>query len=58
MVLLWMSVAKQAQSILNNLKENVKDEVYFLTADKHQSFLQDDAIILSVCSQAYPDYPE
>ena len=37
------------------LKENVKDEVDFLPADK-QSFLQTDTIILSVCGQACPNY--
>ena len=37
------------------LKENVKDEVDFLPADK-QNFLETDTIILSVCGQACPNY--
>ena len=31
------------------LKEKVKDEVYFLLADKKQRFLQIDTIIFGVC---------
>ena len=46
-VSLWMCIVKHAQSTQNNkftislqyLKENVKDEVDFLPADKHQRFL-------------------
>ena len=34
------------------LKENVKDEVDFLPADKHQRFLQIDTIILGVARHA------
>ena len=49
-VSLWVCVVRHAQAIQNNkfaislqyLKENVKDEVNFLLADKHQSFLQVD----------------
>ena len=49
-----------AQSIQNNdfttflqyLKKNVKDEVDFLSADKHQRFFQVDTIILGRCGQA------
>ena len=33
-------------------KENVKDEVDFLPADKRQRFLQGDTVILDVCGQA------
>ena len=52
-----------AQSTQNNkfaislqyLRENVKD---FLPADKHQRFHQIDIIILGVCGQACPNYPE
>ena len=40
------------------LKENVKDEVDFLPADKLQRFLQSDTNILSVCCQAFPNYPK
>ena len=43
---------------LQYLKENVKDEVDFLPADKHQIFLQIDSIISGVCEQAYPHYPK
>ena len=32
----------------------MNDKVYFLHADKHQNFLQDDAIILHECNQACP----
>ena len=39
-------------------KENVKDEVDFFTACKHQRFLQIDTIILDVCCQACPNYPK
>ena len=35
----------------------MKDEVDFLPADKHQSFLKIDDIILSVCGLACPNYP-
>ena len=35
------------------LNENVNDEVYFLSADKHQRFLQIDTIILHI-GQACP----
>ena len=53
----WVYLAKHAQSNQNKkfvislqyLKENVKDEVNFLHADKHRMFLQIDTIILSVC---------
>ena len=37
------------------LKKNVKDEVDFLSADKHQRCLQIDVIILGVCGQACPN---
>ena len=39
-------------------KENVKNEVEFLPAYKHQSFLQIDTIILGACGQACPNYPK
>ena len=56
-----MSVARQAQIAKNNqftislqyLKENKKDEVDFLPADKCWRFFQIDTIILGVCGQAY-----
>ena len=40
------------------LKKKVIDEGYFRHADKHQSFLQVDTIILGVCIQACPNYPK
>ena len=36
----------------------MRDEVDFLPADKHKSFLQVDSITLGVCSQACPKYPK
>ena len=40
------------------LKKKVIDEGYFRHADKHQSFLQVDTIILGVCIQGCPKYPK
>ena len=34
------------------------DEVVFLPADKYESFLQNDTIILGVCKQARQKYPK
>ena len=50
-VLLWVCVARHVQSTeinkftisLQNLKKDVRDEVVFLDADKHQIFLQVDS---------------
>ena len=39
------------------LRKEVKDEVYFWHRDKQGSLLQVDAIILSVCNQSCPKYP-
>ena len=36
----------------------MSDEVDFLPADKHESFLQDDSITLSSCSHSCPKYPK
>ena len=36
----------------------MEDEVNFLPADKHESFLQVDNITLGVHSQACPKYPK
>ena len=55
-----MCLARHVQSTQNNKftislqyrKENVRDEVDFLLADKRQRFLQSDTVILSVCGQA------
>ena len=65
-VSLWVCIAKHSQSINNNkftislqyLKENVKDEVDFLAADKCWRFLQSDTIILGVRGQGCPNYPK
>ena len=38
------------------LKKEENDEVHFWHADKHQSLLQVDTIILGVCNQACPKY--
>ena len=43
---------------LQYLKDDVNDEVDFLSMDKYQGFLQFDTIILGVCSQACPIYPK
>ena len=61
-VSLWVCVARYAKDTQNNkftislqyLKENVKDEVNFLPADKCQRFLQTNTIILGVCGQVCP----
>ena len=44
--------------IEKQLKENAKDEVHFLPADKRQMFLQIYIIILGVSGKAYPNYPK
>ena len=62
----WVWVVKHAQSTQNNkfaislqyVRENLKDEVDFLPADKHQRFLQIDTITLDVCSQTMPKLPK
>ena len=41
---------------LQYMKENVKDEVDFLLADKHERFLQIDTLILGLCGQACSNY--
>ena len=64
MVSLRVCVARHAQNTQNNkfvislqyLKENMKEEVDFLSADKHQRFLQIHTIILGVCGQTCPNY--
>ena len=63
-VSLWVCVARHAQRTENNkftrysqyLKENVKDEVDFLSIDKCRRFLQSETIILHVCGQAWQNY--
>ena len=46
---------KFAMSLLH-LKKNMKDDVDFLPADKHERFIQIDTIILGVWRQACPYY--
>ena len=43
---------------LQYLQKSIEDEVDFLPADKHESFLQDDSIALDVRSQACLKYPK
>ena len=60
----WVCLARLSQStqddkfaiFLQYLKENEENEVDFLFLDKHQRFLQVDAIILGMCGQACPNY--
>ena len=60
---LQVCIATHTQSTKNNKfiiflqchKENAKDEVH---VDKHQRFLQIDAIMLGVCDQACTSYPK
>ena len=66
MISLWLSIGRHSQSTQNNkfaisllyLKENLKDEVDFLPAGKHQKLLQIDTLILVVWGQACPTYPK
>ena len=61
-----MCLARHVQSTQSNkctislqyCKENVKDEVDFLPADKPQKFLQNDTLILGVCDQACANCPK
>ena len=63
-VSLWVCVAMHAQSTQNNkftislqyLKENMKEEVDFLPADKRQRFFQIGTVILGVYGPACPNY--
>ena len=65
-VSLWVCLARHAQSTQTNkfaiflwyLKENEKDKLVVLPADKPQSFLQISIIILAVCGQACANYPK
>ena len=59
-----MGMVKHSQSYQNSkfamslqyLKKEVRDEVDFLHADKHQSFLQGDTIIIDGHDQAVTKY--
>ena len=62
----WVCATRVTQSTQKNkftislqyLKENGKNEVYFLLVDKHQRFLQVNTIILGLRGQACPNYPK
>ena len=43
---------------LQYLKKEVSDEVDFLHADKHESFLQIDTMIFDGDGQAFPKFPK
>ena len=43
---------------LQYLKKEVSDEVDFLYADKHESFLQIDTMIIDGGDQAFPKFPK
>ena len=49
-------VLKISFIFLQYMQKNMGDEVDFLSADKHKSFLQVHSITLDVCSQACPKY--
>ena len=59
-----MRIARYVQVTQNNksaislqyLKENIKDEVDFLPAYKHQSFLDFGNIILGLCGKTFLKY--
>ena len=61
-VLLWVCVARHAQSNQNNnsaiLKENMKDKFDISLIDKLQRLLQIGNIISSGCGYACPNYPK
>ena len=49
----------QPIKLQDSLKCNISRKKFiFWLADKYQSFLQVDTIILGVCNQAYPKYPK
>ena len=62
--MILMGISKHSQSSQNSrfatslqyLKKEVIDKVDFLHADKHQSFLQGDAIIINGHDQAFSKY--
>ena len=65
-VLFLVCVAKHVQITKNNkvaislqyLKKEVNDEVHFLHADKHESFLQIDTMIFYGDDQVFPKFPK
>ena len=61
----WVSVTRHAQSTQNKFAYlgdiSIKAwgmKLIFCLQINMKSFLQDDSIILGVCSQAYPKYPK
>ena len=62
--MILMEMVKHSQSSKNSkfamafqyLKKEVRDQVDFLHADKHQSFLQGDIIIINGHDQAFSKY--
>ena len=59
----WVCVTRHVKSTQNKkfaylqyLHKSMWDEVDFLPADKHKSFLQVDSITLGVCNQTHPKY--
>ena len=65
-IILCLFVARHAQSTQNNklaifllyLKKEVNDEVDFLHADKHDSFLQTNTMIFDGDGQVFPKFPK
>ena len=64
-VKLWVCIARDAQSTQNKftislqyVKENVRNEVDYLLADKRRRFLQSDTISSGTCGQVCPYYPK
>ena len=56
-ILTYLKYPKQEVYIsLQYLEKTMGDEVVLLPADKHESFLHDDAIILDWHNQAYSKY--
>ena len=60
----WVCIARHPQSTQNNkfaislqyLKEEVSDDVVFLYADQHESFLQIDTMIFDGDGQIFPEF--
>ena len=61
----WVYIVRRAQSAQNKFaylgnifRKTLGDEVDFLPANKHESFLEVNSIFLGVRSQASPKYPK
>ena len=50
--------SKKFATSLKYLKKEVSNEVDFLHADKHESFLQTDTITFGEDGQAFPKFPK